>query len=358
MGAFLSRFAQERQILSDHLLRNPGRAADAPFGRFGAPSWCSVSGSWGWLVMEIVAPIAFLVGLSAPLTTSPLLGSSSILAASWQHAGRLLEPFHHLPRARLILVIAFLVHYANRSLLSTWRNPSRAKMHLAVPLSAILFNAANGYTLGMFIGGGFVTVTERDFDDDGLAREPWARALFWTGMTIWALGLASNIYHDEVLYSLKRQSSWGSKSTSWLSPSRTTATTNNSHSQQQQQQRYSIPPRSKGLYRFVSHPSYLSEWLEWLGYHLASLSLGPAPFPSFAATLLLRAGGGKRPVPLPQALQPFREWYLQPTALFVLMEVAIMWPRATSGHKWYERTFGRKEWQAHGQRWVVIPGVW
>jgi 3-oxo-5-alpha-steroid 4-dehydrogenase 1 len=309
--------------------------------------------------MEIVAPIAFLVGLSAPLTTSPLSSSTITLAASWQHAGLLLEPFHHLPRARLILAVAFLIHYANRSLVSTWRNPSRAKMHLAVPLSAILFNGANGFTLGMFIGGGFVAVTEserRDFDDDGLAREPWARALFWTGMTIWALGLASNIYHDEVLYSLKRQSQpresrRGSKPTS-PSPSGA-ATTSKGRSQ-----RYSIPPRSKGLYRFVSHPSYLSEWLEWLGYHLASLSLGPAPFPSFAATLLLRAGGGKRPVPLPQALQPWRDWYLQPTALFVLMEVAIMWPRATSGHRWYERTFGRKEWQAHGQRWVVIPGVW
>ena len=302
--------------------------------------------------MEIVAPIAFLVGLSAPLTTSPLLGSSSSLASSW-HAGWLLEPFHHLPRARLVLVVAFLIHYANRSLLSTWRNPSRAKMHLAVPLSAILFNCANGFTLGMYIGGGLVTERRRDFDDEGWAREPWARALFWTGMTVWALGLASNIYHDEVLYSLKRQSGRSAKPTTSLSPSGDTA---NSHSQQQH--RYSIPPRSKGLYRFVSHPSYLSEWLEWLGYHLASLSLGPAPFPSFAATLLLRTGGGKRPVPLPQALQPWREWYLQPTALFVLMEVAIMSPRATSGHRWYERTFGRKEWQAHGQRWVVIPWLW
>ncbi|GAA5981060.1 hypothetical protein JCM10908_003969 [Rhodotorula pacifica] len=334
---------------------------DAPFGRFGTPKWLAVPGGPAWLLMELVAPLAFLAGLSLPLTTtttSPLPSLSHLL---WgPQTPSLSETLSSLPRARLILVLAFLIHYTNRSLLSTWRNPSRARMHLAVPLSASLFNLANGLTLGMQIGGGFPAAAAaaregggiaswRAYEGDGLAGEGWARGVFYCGMGMWTIGFLSNIYHDEVLYSLKRDKKKQPSSTSSSSSGVKKSAASESSS------RYSIPPRSKGLYRFVSHPSYTSEWLEWLGFLLCTLSLGPSPFPSFASTL---HHTGKRLVPLPPVLQPLREWYLQPAAVFVLMEVAIMLPRATRGHRWYERTFGKKEWDEKGQKWVVVPGVW
>ncbi|BGP52569.1 hypothetical protein JCM8202v2_000124 [Rhodotorula sphaerocarpa] len=323
---------------------------DAPFGRFGTLKWLSVSGDAGWLVMEIVSPLAFLYALALPITTSGTQAAASFLRPLQPAA--VLEAWRALPRARAILTAAFLVHYVNRSVISTLRNPGRARMHIAVPLSAVLFNIANGLTLGMYIGGGFgaeglhAPSPGSQAIGDGLAREAWARPLFVTGLALWLVGFVSNIYHDEVLYSLKRQRK--------SSPSDTKKPQD---AGADHRQRYSIPPRSKGLYRFVSHPAYSSEWLEWIGFTLATWALGTSPFPSIASTFAL-AGGGKRLVPLVAELCPLRSWYLQPPVLFVLQEISVMLPRATRGHWWYEKTFGRKEWSEKGQKWVVIPGVW
>lgn len=301
--------------------------------------------------MELVAPLAYLYGLALPISTSgsAIGGLYHSLSAPLRQPSSLLAALRALPRARLILALAFLVHYGNRSVISTLRNPERARMNLSVPLSAILFNLANGITMGMFVGGGYGSADGATQSalfgeqkaNGGFSQHVWARPLFTVGMLVWAAGFLSNIYHDEVLYSLKRRRAQKPNPSPSAPPS----------------ERYSIPPRSKGLYRYLSHPAYSSEWLEWTGYFLATLALGPAPFPSYASTLVL-GGGGKRLVPLPSTLRPSTTWFLQPPILFVLMEVAIMLPRATRGHAWYEKTFGRKEWTEKGQRWVVVPGVW
>lgn len=338
-----------------------------------------MSGTYGWLVMELVAPLAFLVGLSAPISTvtaATASGSGSGWAWVRPSPSTVATAFRALPRARQLLAVAFLVHYANRSLVSTCRNPSRARMHLAVPLSAIVFNAANGFTVGMYVAGGFADSTAAAGHQDG-ALVPsgglrpdswWARPLFWIGMTVWLVGFASNIYHDEVLYSLKRERRGPSPSPNPATARSQVDTPSSSLSSGGGGgggSRYSIPPRSKGLFRYVSHPSYLSEWLEWTGYLLATFSLGPAPFPSHAATLVSRGGTKRRLVPLPRELQPFALGegrhpllLLSPPALFILLEVVLMLPRATRGHRWYERTFGPERWRTEGQRWVLVPYVW
>lgn len=277
--------------------------------------------------MEIVSPLAFLASL--PLGQSPNFPSIS------SYLSTIVSTFQSLPLARQILVTLFVIHYLNRSTISTLLNPSRARMNISVPISAIFFNIMNGSTMGTYTGGGYPILSKNlNSLQVGLREGMGPRILFSIGISLWLIGFISNIYHDQVLYDLKRDKlvRLESKKGSSLEPT----------------ERYSIPPRSKGLYRYVSHPSYSSEWLEWFGYLLCTLSLSTPPFPPPCRS------GGSESLPL----VPFVEWYLEPPALFLWQEIGVMLPRARSGHRWYEKTFGEKEWKAKGQKWVVIPGVY
>lgn len=315
-------------------------STDAPFGRFG--TWgnaLNVSGDWGWLLMEACSPLAFLWSLAAPLTTSPLshwppFSPSAILGA-----------LSALPPARKVLATLFLVHYANRSVIGTLRNPGRAPMHLVIPLLSALFNLANGGTLGAWLSAGGRAASTATGGTAGLKPPSSSSsslgssapsALFCIGVGLWAAGFAGNIFHDEHLYALKRARR--------RSLAKGKAKASSSSGKPPAHDRYAIPTR--GLYALVSHPSYLCEWLEWAGFLLAALQLAPAPFPSSSSTL---SGSG--------SLRPFEKWYLQPPALFLLQEVAAMLPRARSGHRWYRETFG-KEWEDKGARWAVLPGLY
>ncbi|GAA5949774.1 hypothetical protein JCM3765_007684 [Sporobolomyces pararoseus] len=291
-----------------------------------------MNGSLGWFLMEIVSPLAFLLSLP--------LGQYSSFPSSTDYPSEIWTTFKSLPSARQILASLFLLHYLNRSTISTLQNPSRARMNLLVPLSAIVFNIMNGTTMGMWIGGGYSPST-RDSQGGGLREGVGYQALFVVGVAMWSIGFCSNIYHDKVLYDLKREKlKLKQESAQPLDP----------------KTRYSIPPRSKGLYRYVSHGSYSSEWFEWLGFLLATISLSTAPFPPIP--LHFSSSSSSSSSTAVSMITPFREWYLQPPALFLWQEIGVMLPRARAGHQWYEKTFGKKEWQEKGQRWVVIPGVY
>ncbi|BGP36278.1 hypothetical protein JCM10450v2_000173 [Rhodotorula kratochvilovae] len=286
---------------------------DAPFGRFG--TWgnrLTVNGNLGWFLMELASPLSFLYALSIPLSSSPLASFPPFSPS------RILAALAALPPARQLLATLFLIHYLHRSALGSLRNPGRAPMHLVIPLLSALFNLANGGTIGAWLaaGAGGVRV-------GGGAR-------FALGIVLWAAGFAGNIYHDEVLYALKREKARSRPAAAGGADKRARAPS--------PRERYSIPTR--GLYALVSHPSYLCEWVEWAGFALAAAQLASAPFPA--------AGAG--------ALPPIRKSYLQPPALFLLQEVAAMLPRARSGHRWYQRTFGR-EWEEKGARWAMVPWV-
>ncbi|GAA5891785.1 hypothetical protein JCM8208_002884 [Rhodotorula glutinis] len=313
---------------------------DAPFGRFG--TWSNaltVNGDLGWLVMEAFAPLTFLYALALPLTTSPLSRQTLVACAS---PTAILRAFLALDRPRQLLATLFLVHYSNRSVIGTLRNPGRAPMHLVIPVLSALFNLANGGTLGAWLSAGGRTA--------GLGlKSHSSSALFALGVGLWAAGFAGNIFHDEHLYALKRAKqrslAKGKAKASSSSAGKGSSASQQGDDKPPAHERYSIPTR--GLYKLVSHPSYLCEWVEWSGFALAALQLAPAPFPSSTSAAATARG----------VLQPLAQWYLQPPVLFVLQEVAAMLPRARSGHKWYERTFG-SEWERKGARWAVIPGVY
>jgi len=277
--------------------------------------------------MEIVSPIAFF--LSLPLGQYPSITISSSPSYYFDY-------IRSLPLARQILVLFFLVHYLNRSIISTFVNPSRARMNVLVPISAIVFNVMNGSTMGMWIGGG-CTPQSCKGDGFGLRDGFYYQALFVIGAIAWIVGLWSNIYHDQILYDLKRDKMKKQKKD------------NSSTSSQEPKHRYSIPQR--GLYRYISHPSYSSEWFEWLGFLLCTLSLSSSPFPPTP----LQFTSSLKSIYSP--LVPLEGWWLQPPALFLWQEIGVMLPRARAGHEWYEKTFG-KEWEEKGAKWVVIPGVY
>ncbi|BGP12277.1 hypothetical protein JCM10213_000027 [Rhodosporidiobolus nylandii] len=303
---------------------------DAPFGRFlGDSTWTiKVNGRIGWLLMEIVSPLSFLYFLSTPPSTSPFAFPAPSFA-------RILSAFSSLPAARRVLAVFYLVHYANRSIVSELRNPGRAAMDLVIPVISALFNAANGGTIGLYLGGGLAGA----HPESGLRPNSASNALFAVGAALWLAGFASNIYHDNVLFRLKaeKQAEGERQAKKRDSPS----------SPHDAKSRYAIP--QGGLYRFLSHPSYTSEWVEWSGFTLCTLALAPAPFPPSRSSPSLAA--------LPALLRPLQAWYLQPPALFVLQEISAMLPRARSGHRWYRKTFGA-EWEEKGAKWIVLPGLY
>ena len=294
--------------------------------------------------MEAFAPLTFLYALALPLSTTPLSRQTHLACAS---PPVILRAFLALDRPRQLLATLFLVHYSNRSVIGTLRNPGRAPMHLVIPVLSALFNLANGGTMGAWLSAGARTA--------GLGLKPSSSSsflsspsLFALGVALWAAGLAGNIFHDEHLYALKRAKqrslAKGKGKASGAGSSASATAQGDDDKKPPAHERYSIPTR--GLYALVSHPSYLCEWIEWAGYALAALQLAPAPFPSSTASAAARG-----------VLQPLAQWYLQPPVLFVLQEVAAMLPRARSGHEWYKRTFG-SEWERKGARWAVIPGVY
>lgn len=197
--------------------------------------------------MEIVAPITFITTfLYSPLISKQLHPSTYTFFGNNGAPG--------------VLASLFLTHYANRAIISPLRTPVRSKSHIIVPLCAISFNLVNGYVMGAFLSA-LVNTSPSMFPAVG-----WR---FWTGVGIWVVGFASNIWHDEILLDLRR------KPKNEKMPS--------SQQSKESKPHYAIP--YGGLYRFVSYPNYLSEWVEWMGFAIAATVLTnqlPSSHPIFS----------------------------------------------------------------------------
>ncbi|KAJ7094022.1 hypothetical protein B0H15DRAFT_150227 [Mycena belliarum] len=267
---------------------------DAPFGRF-TPSQDSiflVDGIKSWIVMELVSPTFFLYALfRGPSAGPPALTS--------QHG---------------ILALAFLLHYLNRALISPLRTPSRSKAHISVPLAAAAFNTLNGSLMGSFIAA---------------PAAPAPRVYFVAGLALWAFGFAGNVAHDEILANIRRRARAKPK------------TAPGEH--------YAIPHGL--LFRFVSFPNYLCEWIEWLGFalaadpRLAQALLGGTLFSGASREAAVTALRGPAAAFLPLVSPPW---------VFLIAEIAIMFQRAYRGHRWYQSKFGDNYPK---ERRIVVPFV-
>ena len=260
--------------------------------------------------MEIISPIVFLYGLfTAPLT-------------QYDYGLR------NLNFPQKLLALLFLVHYANRAIISPLRTPSRSKHHLIVTLSGIFFNIQNGYTMGSYLSSPFASLWFRDPRTTGLQYK--------LGLTLWTFGFIGNIVHDEILLNIRRKGNALGKS----------------RPDSNGGEHYGIPHGF--LYQYISYPNYFCEWIEWLGFALAS---GPLPLePSLSDFISFLS-----PVRLFQAVQglimvPASSFapYLSPPWIFVFAEIISMFPRAYRGHKWYKQRFGDRYPK---DRKIVIPFI-
>lgn len=271
---------------------------DAPFGRFGIPdSPLRLPGQLAFALMEIPAPLAFMLSMATPHilshdTTLAKAGFQALLSPSMAH-------LQQLPVANLLLGALYVIHYTHRAVVQPLTGPSRSPSHISVLLSATIFSIANGFTLGAWLGGrspsllvptnllsaaaaskaaqpaksaswfaGILPRPKAASSGVNSAVLPVAQAgllpagfktlahpLFLFGVAGWAVGFASNVYHDEVLFSLRRGAKQDKDGGKYGSPrngsgEKSTTTTDTA-------QRYSIP--QGGLYSLISYPNYFSE---------------------------------------------------------------------------------------------------
>ncbi|EGG05461.1 uncharacterized protein MELLADRAFT_36857, partial [Melampsora larici-populina 98AG31] len=269
--------------------------ADAPHGRAANPLGFNVNGVIAWFLMELVSPVTCL--MAASMDSNSHGDYNFDLRRIWT-----------LPTGRLILLLAFLLHYFNRTVVSTFRNPSRSKMHVIVPIMAVMFNLLNGYLIGTSLSGQCPPAPLQS--SKTIASPAWSWAMFHLCMGGWAIGFISNIIHDEILYGLRRSSIGTGK--------------------------YSVPHGF--LYSLplggVSCPNYLSELLEWFSF-------------ANAASICF------------QHLEPTNtvcdlSIYDSPPGLFFLAMVGVLIPRAVRTHHWYRDKFGDA---IPKKRRAIIPGI-
>jgi 3-oxo-5-alpha-steroid 4-dehydrogenase 1 len=219
-----------------------------------------------------------------------------------------------------LLAVAYLIHYLNRALLSPLRSPPRSKAHIIIPIMGVWYNVMNGYLQAAFLASSVLP-----------SRRPHSAVII--GLVLWALGFAGNIYHDEILYEIRRRANAKGKVKEGTSGSKQTY--------------YGIP--QGGLFRWISYPNYLCEWIEWAGFSWAAAPIPILSFMSCWSSLV------KLTSP-PLALRAFQSWkptFPAPYAFF-LSEVLLMIPRAYLGHLWYKQKFGDQYPQ---ERWAVLPGL-
>ncbi len=330
---------------------------DAPFGRFAwkdgglfqldgssfanhkerpAPL-TATQGIKAWIIMELFAPSAFVYSLlQAPFTSLPTSGISKVFSKLGGTQRTNFDQFSLLPSLstlstlsskQRVLASLFLIHYANRALISPLRTPGRSPSHLVVVLCAVVFNIVNGSLMGSYISS----------DECHSFLKSSSDARFWFGVALWGAGLIGNIVHDEILLNIRRRQQ--------------TAASKKSDEGGKKEMHYAIPHGL--LYKFVSYPNYLCEWVEWMGFALAA-----APDP-----ILLS-------VHAPRLLSPFTPhselansfagelWgivqaymRLAPPWLFLFAEIFTMTSRAWKGHQWYRNKFP----EYPNQRTAVIP---
>lgn len=215
--------------------------AGVTLGRFAGKlivDW-NLPGKLTWCLMEVLSPVAYAVSMSTTIGSWCQSSSSQkLLAGIW------------------------MAHYTNRAIIHPYRAPSMAPINVITMLASVVFNFLNGYTNGMWNAHNTFDITT-------------PRVML--GVALWFTGLSINIYHDSVLFHLRKRRSSSSG-----------------------QQRYFIP--YDGLFKLVSCPNYLGEMIEWTGYAIIAY---PSP----------------------------------PAIVFALATVANLGPRAVRTHAWYKQKF-------------------
>ena len=199
----------------------------APYGRY------STAKGWGPL---IPAKLAWF------FMESPNLWIPGIIYVHYSDAECASNPYNN----RLIMM--FLIHYINRTVLYPLRMPRDANpMPISVCLLAFLYCIWNGLTQSLALG--------MVHCEDTISGNFMAIIRFYTGVFIFFTGLAINVYADSTLLNLRGKPINGRR------------------------QGYKIP--RGGMFEYVSCANYFGEILEWFGFALANWSVAAAAFAIF-----------------------------------------------------------------------------
>jgi steroid 5-alpha reductase family enzyme len=187
----------------------------APYGRHSKKTWgLTVPDRLGWFMMEIPAPLMFLLLV--------ITGDAPKPATVW------------------VVTLLYLLHYTNRAVVYPLRIRTAGKeMPLAVALMAVLFNFMNAGFLGYYTG-----TLHTHFSNEWLTDPR-----FIAGLAVFITGMMINLTSDEKLIHLRRN---------------------------RKQNGYQIP--HGGLFEKVSCPNFFGEILEWGGYALLCWSLPALSF--------------------------------------------------------------------------------
>jgi 3-oxo-5-alpha-steroid 4-dehydrogenase 1 len=274
---------------------------NAPFGRFAShTSILRLPGRLAFTIMELPSPILFVLAAATPTALSHAVHAKT--ASDLLHAliNPSLDHVKSLPPANLILAALYVIHYSQRAVIQSIRSPPRSPSHLSVVVSSIIFNVANGFTMGSWIGGrspsllvpasllsgkaAVKSLKSASWFAGILPRSnaappgttsvvPVAQAgllpntfdallhpLFVLGLALWAIGFISNVYHDEILFDLRRPEKRGggpAEGTRTNVQKAEGAGVRSKDASDATKPRYEVP--HGGLYRFISYPNYFSE---------------------------------------------------------------------------------------------------
>ncbi len=231
----------------------------APYGRFSSDSFgFSFSPKHGWFLMELPATLSFIFFY-------------------FQGQNR----FEAVP---LFFLSVWCIHYANRGfifpLLMRVAKGQKGSFSIMIVLAGWFVTTLHGYLNAVFISHLSEQFTRAWFSDPR----------FIIGMSIYVFGYIMNLHSDSIIRNLrsKKEVESGEKI-------------------------YRIP--RGGLFQYVSSPSYLTELISFLGFAIATWSVG---------------------------------------ALFVLgVSAANLIPRAFQAHRWYREKF--HDYPAN--RKVILPYI-
>lgn len=125
-----------------------------------------------------------------------LISPASFLLTLYLNKSNPVQTLMALPSTHKILTSLYLVHYCNRALISPLRAPAYAPAHVIVLIVATYFNYLNGYSLG-----GWFLLQHGKVDESG----PFWKARFAFGVITWVIGFIGNIWHEDVLYEIRRR---------------------------------------------------------------------------------------------------------------------------------------------------------
>ncbi|MCB9664440.1 MAG: DUF1295 domain-containing protein [Alphaproteobacteria bacterium] len=194
----------------------------APYGRHQRAGWGPVlPARLGWVLME----------------------SPTVLLFGWWY----LRGPHAYDAVPSYFLAMWMLHYVHRTFVFPFRTQAPGRtMPVLVAVLGIAFNTVNAWLNATWIS------TLGSYDTSWFAD-----ARCWLGTSLFFLGLFTNVWADNRLLQLRRES----------------------HG------RYQVP--RGGLYELVSCPNYLGEILEWTGWAIATWSYAGAAFAIYAAANLV-----------------------------------------------------------------------